>query len=65
MTETSPVTLFTPKNMPDNKIGSTGQLVRGTQAKIVNLKTRENMGPHSSGELYVRGPQVFGLSYVQ
>ncbi|XP_046664732.1 4-coumarate--CoA ligase-like [Homalodisca vitripennis] len=58
MTETSPVTLFTPNNMPESKSGSTGQLVLGTRAKIVSLKTGENLPPHGSGELCVQGPQV-------
>jgi len=58
MTETSPVTLVSPSKMPESKAGSTGQLVRGTRAKIVSLKTGENQPPHSSGELYVQGPQV-------
>lgn len=58
MTETSPVTLYTPKDMPESKRGSTGQLVRGTRAKVVSLKTGETLAPHNSGELYVQGPQV-------
>lgn len=58
MTETAPVTLLTPNNMPESKVGSTGQLVKGTRAKVVSLKTGETLGPHNSGELYVQGPQV-------
>lgn len=58
MTETSPVTLYSPHDMPESKTGSCGVLVPGTQGKIVSLKTGENQGPHSSGELIVRGPQV-------
>lgn len=58
MTETSPVTLFSPCKMPENKIGSTGQLVKGTKARIVSLTTGENLPPHKSGELWVKGPQV-------
>ncbi|XP_026331135.1 probable 4-coumarate--CoA ligase 1 isoform X2 [Hyposmocoma kahamanoa] len=58
MTESSPVALMTPYNYPFNKVGSAGQLVPSTQARIVSLTTGEILGPHKSGELLVRGPQV-------
>uniref|UniRef100_A0A1B6DDZ7 Luciferin 4-monooxygenase n=1 Tax=Clastoptera arizonana TaxID=38151 RepID=A0A1B6DDZ7_9HEMI len=58
MTETSPVTLFTPHGAPSSKEGSTGQLIKGTRAKVVSLTTGSVLGPHSSGELCIQGPQI-------
>lgn len=58
MTESSPVTLMTPYNYPYSKVGSAGQLIPSTQARIVSLTTGEMLGPHKSGELLLRGPQV-------
>ncbi|XP_075977014.1 putative 4-coumarate--CoA ligase 1 [Anticarsia gemmatalis] len=58
MTESSPVTLMTPYIYPYSKVGSVGQLVPSTQAKVVSLTTGEMLGPHKSGELWLRGPQV-------
>ncbi|XP_069687233.1 uncharacterized protein [Periplaneta americana] len=63
MTESSPVTLFAPKHIPRSKTGSCGQLVPLTQAKVVDLTTGESLGPHQSGELWVRGPQIM-LGYL-
>ncbi|XP_068630153.1 probable 4-coumarate--CoA ligase 1 [Battus philenor] len=58
MTESAPVTLMTPYIYPYNKVGSVGQLIPSTQARIVSLTSMESLGPHKSGELYLRGPQV-------
>ncbi|RZF44911.1 hypothetical protein LSTR_LSTR010074 [Laodelphax striatellus] len=58
MTETSPCTLLSPHNMPASKVGSCGQLVKGTKAQIVSLTTGESLGPQQSGELWVKGPQI-------
>jgi len=58
MTESAPVSLYTRVTLPENKMGSTGQLVKGTQARIVSLIDGKDMGPHKSGELLIRGPQV-------
>ncbi|XP_023703693.1 probable 4-coumarate--CoA ligase 2 isoform X2 [Cryptotermes secundus] len=58
MTETSPVTLFVPRDVPLSKMGSCGQLIPHTQAKVVDLTTGQSLGSHQSGELWVRGPQV-------
>lgn len=58
MTESSPVTLMTPYTYPYSKVGSVGQLVPSTQARVVSLTTGEMLGPHKSGELWLRGPQV-------
>ncbi|XP_050344115.1 probable 4-coumarate--CoA ligase 1 [Nymphalis io] len=58
MTESSPVTLMTPYSYPYNKIGSVGQLVLSTQARVLSLTSGEALGPHQSGELCLRGPQI-------
>jgi len=58
MTESAPVSLYTRVTLPENKTGSTGQLVKGTQARVVSLTDGKDMGPHKSGELLIRGPQV-------
>ncbi|XP_034832744.1 probable 4-coumarate--CoA ligase 1 [Maniola hyperantus] len=58
MTESSPVTLMTPYIYPYGKVGSVGQLVPSTQARVLSLTTSEALGPHQSGELLLRGPQV-------
>ncbi|VVC32610.1 AMP-binding, conserved site,AMP-dependent synthetase/ligase,AMP-binding enzyme, C-terminal domain [Cinara cedri] len=58
MTESSPVSLYTRVSLPANKTGSTGQLVQSTQARVISLIDGKDLGPHKSGELLVRGPQV-------
>ncbi|XP_050444504.1 uncharacterized protein LOC126848040 [Adelges cooleyi] len=58
MTESSPVSLYTRIRLPENKTGSTGQLIRGTQARVVSLTDGNDLGPHRSGELLIKGPQV-------
>ncbi|CAG9100979.1 unnamed protein product [Plutella xylostella] len=58
MTESSPVTLMTPYVYPYNKVGSVGQLVPSTSARVLSLTTREMLGPHKSGELLLKGPQI-------
>lgn len=58
MTESAPVSLYTRVTLPEDKTGSTGQLVRGTQARVVSLTDGNDMSAHKSGELLIRGPQV-------
>lgn len=58
MTESAPVSLYTRVSLPENKTGSTGQLVRGTEARVVSLTDGNDLGSHKSGELLIRGPQV-------
>ncbi|XP_060836178.1 uncharacterized protein LOC132918865 [Rhopalosiphum padi] len=58
MTESSPVSLYTRVILPENKTGSTGQLVLSTQARVVSLTDGCDLGPHKSGELLIKGPQV-------
>lgn len=61
MTETSPLTI-SQSCVAENgyKRGATGLLIPNTRAKIVepNSLMRKGMGPHESGELWIKGPQV-------
>jgi acyl-CoA synthetase (AMP-forming)/AMP-acid ligase II len=57
MSEASPVTHMTPFGAPLHP-GSIGPLVPGTEARIVDVATGEEVGADGSGELLVRGPQV-------
>ncbi|XP_012274751.1 probable 4-coumarate--CoA ligase 2 [Orussus abietinus] len=59
MTETSPVTLYTPQSMPSSKVGSCGQLVPSTEARIIDLTNGTDITePLKPGELLVKGPQI-------
>ena len=56
MTELSPVATSTRDDVfiP----GSCGVLLPNTEAKIVDVKTGENLGSNQQGELCIKGPQV-------
>ena len=56
MTETSPVTHMSP--VVNGKLGSCGEPVSRTKAKIVDVNTGEALGPGQEGELCVYGPQI-------
>eukprot|EP00088_Acartia_fossae_P023689 TRINITY_DN24705_c0_g1_i1.p1 TRINITY_DN24705_c0_g1~~TRINITY_DN24705_c0_g1_i1.p1 ORF type:complete len:606 (-),score=154.85 TRINITY_DN24705_c0_g1_i1:309-2126(-) len=56
MTESSPITHVQPGENP--KLGACGGPVPNTIAKIVDIETREALGPNEDGELLVSGPQV-------
>jgi len=56
MTETSPVTHMSP--IKNNKIGSMGEPVSRTRAKIVDVVSGEALGPGQEGELCIYGPQI-------
>jgi long-chain acyl-CoA synthetase len=57
LTEASPVTHANPL-YGLRKAGSIGVPVPGTEAKIIDLKTGEDLPPGEIGELAVKGPQV-------
>lgn len=57
MTETSPVTHFTPRGFPI-KLSSVGVAVPNTAFRIVDVATQEDVPPGELGELWIRGPQV-------
>ncbi|MFQ6090491.1 MAG: class I adenylate-forming enzyme family protein, partial [Candidatus Bipolaricaulia bacterium] len=56
LTETSPVTHANP--LGKIKLESIGPPVSDTEHKIVDLQTREDLGPGEVGELAIKGPQV-------
>jgi len=58
LTETSPVVLFDSGVVQPRKLGSVGQLIPGTKARIVDVVSGDDLGPGEQGELLIRGPQV-------
>ena len=58
MTETSPVTHFTPEDPAFVRHGSCGMLVPNTECRIVNIETKQDVPFGEQGELLIRGPQV-------
>jgi acyl-CoA synthetase (AMP-forming)/AMP-acid ligase II len=58
MTETSPVTHFTPEDPAFVRHGSCGLLVPNTECRIVHVETRRDVEKGEQGELLIRGPQV-------
>jgi long-chain acyl-CoA synthetase len=57
LTEASPVTHANPLSAR-RRAGSIGIPLPDTEAKIIDLRTGEDLPPGSAGELLVRGPQV-------
>jgi long-chain acyl-CoA synthetase len=57
LTETSPLTHGNTVH-GERRVGSIGVPVPGTDARIVDIPTREPLPPGREGELEVRGPQV-------
>lgn len=58
MTETSPVTHFTPNDEAQYRPGSCGLLVPNSECRLLDIETGRELGPNERGELYIRGPQV-------
>lgn len=58
MTEASPVTHLSPTRNTPFKPGSVGKVVPNTEVRIVDVVTREDLGPRQEGELLIRGPQI-------
>jgi acyl-[acyl-carrier-protein]-phospholipid O-acyltransferase / long-chain-fatty-acid--[acyl-carrier-protein] ligase len=63
LTETSPVASF---NLPDrdpeqpsSRLGSSGKLVPGLTAEIRDPETEQRVSLHSTGMLWLKGPNVF------
>lgn len=61
MTETSPAVIGSPRGK--GKPGSIGNVMRNTEARIVDPETGRDLGTGEAGELWVRGPQVM-LGYL-
>lgn len=58
MTEISSVSHLIPPETKNTKAGSSGVLVPGTSAKVVDPESGSVVGPNETGEICVRGPQV-------
>jgi acyl-CoA synthetase (AMP-forming)/AMP-acid ligase II len=58
LTETSPVTHATRVDAAPVKAAGIGPPVPNTEAKVVDVVTREELGPRQEGEICIRGPQV-------
>ncbi|HVH65027.1 MAG TPA: 4-coumarate--CoA ligase family protein [Candidatus Acidoferrum sp.] len=58
MTEASPATHLVSDQVDWKKVGSIGPVVPGTECKVVDVVTGEELGPGQDGEILVRGPQV-------
>ncbi|GJM10469.1 MAG: AMP-dependent synthetase [Lysobacteraceae bacterium] len=58
MTEASPVTHYPPARSLDVRPGTVGKVTPGAECKIIDLDTKQALGPGQRGELWVRGPQL-------
>ena len=56
MSETAPLGLLSPLSQIVE--GSCGVVTPNTQCKIVDVSSGENLPPHKTGELCIRGPQI-------
>jgi acyl-CoA synthetase (AMP-forming)/AMP-acid ligase II len=59
MTEASAIVAGPSVELAESRRGSSGRLVSSTEARIVDPATGAALGPGESGELWIRGPQVF------
>ena len=57
LTETSPVTHFTPRSM-EVKITAVGITLPNTEVRIVEMDSGEDLPLREPGEIWIRGPQV-------
>jgi acyl-CoA synthetase (AMP-forming)/AMP-acid ligase II len=58
LTETSPVTHATRLDAAPLKAAGIGPPVPNTEARVVDVVTRAELGPRQEGEICIRGPQV-------
>lgn len=63
LTETSPATHLTTDDPATIKPGSVGVPVSGTECRVVDPATQQDVAPETDGEIWVRGPQVM-LGYL-
>ena len=56
MSETSPLGLLS--SLSQIVEGSCGVVTPNTECKIVDVSTGDNLPPHKTGELCIRGPQI-------
>ncbi|WP_029149750.1 long-chain-fatty-acid--CoA ligase [Microbacterium indicum] len=62
LSECSPVLIVNPV-APNRKAGSIGLPLPGTECRVVDPETGSDVAQGAPGELWVRGPQVFGGYY--
>ncbi len=58
LTETSPVTHAVPVARGENRPGSIGPPIPGTECRVVDVVSGEDLRPGEDGEVWIRGPQV-------
>ncbi|MBP1934462.1 class I adenylate-forming enzyme family protein [Ammoniphilus resinae] len=58
LTEATSPAIITPMERADDKIGAIGIPSPVTLAKVVDVNTREEVGPKQSGELLLKGPLI-------
>ncbi len=58
MTECSPVSHITPDEEAGRRMGSVGLLAAGTECRLVDPATEEDVAAGGRGEIWIRGPQV-------
>jgi len=58
LTETSPVTHMIPPDPEHDRPGSIGPPVAGTECRLVDPESGDDVGEDGRGELWIRGPQV-------
>ena len=58
LTETSPVTHFTPYECDGDHYASVGPAVANTECRLVDVATGDDAQPGARGEMWIRGPQV-------
>ena len=58
MTEASPVTHFIPTERSLVRHGSCGLIIPNCEVRVVDLKSKEDLGAGASGELLIRGPNI-------
>lgn len=59
LTELSPLALSQSTVLKNGiKIGGSGFLIANTSARIIDIESKQDLGPNQSGELVLKGPQV-------
>lgn len=59
LSETSPATHYMPWEEWESGMGSIGRLLPLQECKIVDIESGDEVGPNQTGELWLRGPNVF------
>lgn len=64
LSEASPVTHINPIFDGENKIGTIGLPIPDTDAKVIDIESREELSINEEGELIIKGPQIM-LGYYK